>query len=94
MDLRGCIVAHNKVVAVGLLDLVDGYGFREGRDTPVGDAADDTAVAKDESADCLGNFLDLGKGARTDLLRELLVGRQRRKKENRILVRLTIAMSS
>jgi hypothetical protein len=53
---------------MGLLDLVNGDGFRERRDTPVGDAADDTTVAKDESADSLGDLLYFGKGARTDLL--------------------------
>jgi len=76
VDLRGCIVAHDKVVPVCLLDLVDGDRFREGRDTPIGDAADDTAVAKDESADCLGDLLDFGKGARTDLVRDMLAKRQ------------------
>jgi hypothetical protein len=56
---------------MSLLDLMDGDGLWQGGNTPVGDTADDAAVAEDDGADGLGDFLDFGKRARTDLLREV-----------------------
>lgn len=46
---------------------MDGDGLGEGGDAPVGEAADDAAVAEDEGADGLGDLLDFGEGAGTDL---------------------------
>lgn len=54
---RGGVVAHDEVVAVGVLHLVDGDWFGEGEDAPVGEAADDTAVFEDEGADGLGDSI-------------------------------------
>lgn len=55
VDGGGGVVAHDEVVAVGVLHLVDGDGLGEGEDAPVGEAADDAAVAEDEGAYCLGD---------------------------------------
>ena len=49
------IVTHGEVVAVGVAHLMRRDGLREREDTPVGDAADDTAVAEDESTDSRGD---------------------------------------
>lgn len=49
------VVAHDKVVAVCVLHLVDGDWLGEGEDAPVGEAADDAAVFEDEGADGLGD---------------------------------------
>lgn len=66
VDARGGVVAHDEVVAVGVLHLVDGDWFGEGEDAPVGEAADDAAVFEDEGADGLGDFFYLGEAARPD----------------------------
>jgi hypothetical protein len=42
------VVAHEEVVAARVSHLVRGDGAREREDAPVGDAADDAAVAEDE----------------------------------------------
>lgn len=57
VDAGGGVVAHDEVVAVGVLHLVDGDGLGEGEDAPVGEAADDAAVFEDEGADCLGDSI-------------------------------------
>lgn len=49
------VVAHHEVVAVGVLHLVHGDGLGQGEDAPVGEAADDAAIAQDEGADGLGD---------------------------------------
>lgn len=67
MDGGGGVVAHDEVVAVGVLHLVDGDGFGEGEDTPVGEAADDAAVAEDEGSYCLG---DSAVGVRGGIFRD------------------------
>lgn len=51
VDLCGGVVAHDEVVAVGVLHLVDGDGLGEGEDAPVREAADDAAVLEYEGAD-------------------------------------------
>lgn len=55
VDFGGGVVAHDEVVAVGVLHLVDGDWLGEGEDAPVGEAADDAAVFEDEGADGLGD---------------------------------------
>lgn len=55
VDFGGGVVAHDEVVAVGVLHLVDGDWLGEGEDAPVGEAADDAAVFQDEGADGLGD---------------------------------------
>lgn len=61
MDLRGGIVSHDEVVTMGLLDLVDGDGLREGGNAPVRDTADNAPIAQDEGADGLNDLLDFGE---------------------------------
>lgn len=55
MDLGGGVVSHDEVVAVVVLHLMDGDGFREGKDAPVGEAADDAAIPQDETPYGCGN---------------------------------------
>lgn len=55
VDFGGGVVAHDEVMAVGVLHLVDGDWLGEGEDAPVGEAADDAAVFEDEGADGLGD---------------------------------------
>lgn len=55
VDVCGGVVAHDEVVAVGVLHLVHRDGLGEGEDAPVGEAADDAAVFEDEGADGLGD---------------------------------------
>lgn len=47
---RGGVVAHDKVMAVRVLHLVDGEWFGKGKDAPVRKTADDTAVAEDQTS--------------------------------------------
>jgi hypothetical protein len=49
------VVPHEKVVALGVLDLVLGYGPRQREDAPVCDAADYAPLSEDGLPDCLGN---------------------------------------
>lgn len=55
VDFGGRVVTHDEVVAMGLLDLVDDGGPGQRKDTPIVDAADDTAVLDDEATDGAGD---------------------------------------
>lgn len=55
VNISRSIVTHGEVVAVGVTHLMGRDGLREREDTPVGDAADDTAVAEDEGTDGRGD---------------------------------------
>ena len=55
VNVCGGVVAHDEVVAVGVLHLMHGDGLGKGEDSPVGEAADDAAVFEDEGADGLGD---------------------------------------
>lgn len=59
VDFCRGVVAHDEVVAVGVLHLVDGDWLGEGEDAPVGEAADDAAILEDEGTDGLGNSVCL-----------------------------------
>ena len=49
------IVAHDKVMPVVVLHLMDRDGTRQGEDAPVAEAADDTAIPEDNGADSVGD---------------------------------------
>lgn len=55
VDAGAGVVAHDEVVAVVVLHLVDRDGARQGEDTPVAEAADDAAIAKDNGANGVGD---------------------------------------
>lgn len=44
VDFGRGVIAHDEVVAMGVLHLVHGDGLGEGEDAPVGEAADNAAV--------------------------------------------------
>lgn len=54
----GGVVAHDKVVAGLVLHLGLCDGAREGEDAPVGDAADDAAIAEDDLAGGEGDSIE------------------------------------
>lgn len=59
----GGVEAEGKVVAVAVAHLVSRRGLGQGKDAPVGHAADDALVLQDQVARGHDDFLDLGQVA-------------------------------
>lgn len=55
MNFCGRVVAHDEVVAVCMLHLMDGDWFWKGEDAPIAETTDDAAIFEDDGADCLGD---------------------------------------